>query len=160
MFKFCSECMYRCDLDLTEDVNRPGLHSHVSQRSALTKVWLQVLHEALSISGSCVLFLCPGVSGPQTLPSPPGVSAFAPGGFSSPVPAVALTSMQSPAPPLSLSGPAPLSTVLSAPPMGPPTTGFSVSAGYDITRGHAGRTPQTPLMPSFSSTSPMPGLNR
>ncbi|KAL0149763.1 hypothetical protein M9458_054953 [Cirrhinus mrigala] len=132
-----------------------------------------------------------GVPGPQTLSSPPGVSAFAPGGFSSPVPPAALTStlppIHSSAPPLSLSsmsspmslsgpygGPAapfasppagpPLGTapslgpVLSAPPMGPPTTGFSVSAGYDITRGHAGRTPQTPLMPSFSSASPMPGI--
>ncbi|XP_016114090.1 protein PRRC1 isoform X3 [Sinocyclocheilus grahami] len=93
-----------------------------------------------------------GVSGPQTSP---GVSAFAPGGFSSPVPPVALTSMQSSAPPLSLSSPYG-GPVLSAPPMGPPSTGFSVSAGYDITRGHAGRTPQTPLMPSFSSASPMP----
>ncbi|XP_059394958.1 protein PRRC1 isoform X1 [Carassius carassius] len=96
-----------------------------------------------------------GVSGPQ---SPPGVSAFVPGGFSSPVPPVALTSMQSPGPPLSLSGPYG-GPVLSAPPMGPPSTGFSGSAGYDITRGHAGRTPQTPLMPSFSSALPMPGLN-
>lgn len=33
-----------------------------------------------------------------------------------------------------------------------------MSAGYDITRGHAGRTPQTPLMPSFSSPAPMPGV--
>ncbi|RXN13926.1 PRRC1-like protein [Labeo rohita] len=132
-----------------------------------------------------------GVSGPQTLSGPPGVSAFAPGGFSSPVPPVALTStlppIHSSTPPLSLSsmsspmslsgpygGPAApfaspppgpplgvtpsLGPVLSAPPMGPPTTGFSVSAGYDITRGHAGRTPQTPLMPSFSSASPMPGI--
>lgn len=32
-----------------------------------------------------------------------------------------------------------------------------MSAGYDITRGHAGRTPQTPLMPSFSSAAPMTG---
>ncbi|XP_063066615.1 protein PRRC1 [Engraulis encrasicolus] len=46
----------------------------------------------------------------------------------------------------------------SPPPVGPPTTGFSMSAGYDITRGHAGRTPQTPLMPSFSSAPPMPGV--
>ncbi|XP_026074907.1 protein PRRC1-like [Carassius auratus] len=104
-----------------------------------------------------------GVSGPQTLLSSPGVS-FAPGGFSSPVPPVSMTStlppLQTPAPPLSpvgLSGPYG-GPVLSAPPMGPPTTGFSVSAGYDITRGHAGRTPQTPLMPSFSSASPMPGI--
>lgn len=33
-----------------------------------------------------------------------------------------------------------------------------MSAGYDITRGHAGRTPQTPLMPTFSNASPIPGL--
>lgn len=35
---------------------------------------------------------------------------------------------------------------------------FSMSAGYDITRGHAGRTPQTPLMPTFSSPAAMPGV--
>ncbi|XP_028274364.1 protein PRRC1 [Parambassis ranga] len=46
---------------------------------------------------------------------------------------------------------------LSAPPVGPPT-GFSMSAGFDITRGHAGRTPQTPLMPTFSSPAPTPGV--
>ncbi|XP_048026435.1 protein PRRC1 isoform X1 [Megalobrama amblycephala] len=135
--------------------------------------------------------LTSGVSGPLTIPSPSSISAFAPGGFSSPIPPVAFTStlqpIQSSVPslslgsvssPLGLSGPyggpsapftspsagpplstaAPLGPVLSAPPMGPPTTGFSVSAGYDITRGHAGRTPQTPLMPSFSSASPMPGI--
>lgn len=33
-----------------------------------------------------------------------------------------------------------------------------MSAGYDITRGHAGRTPQTPLMPTFSSPAAMPGV--
>ncbi|XP_016106622.1 protein PRRC1-like [Sinocyclocheilus grahami] len=111
------------------------------------------------LSSSSSTAAASGVSGPQTLSSSPGVSAFAPGGFSSPVPPVALTStlppIQSSAPPLSLSGPY---ASPAAPPMGPPTTGFSVSAGYDITRGHAGRTPQTPLMPSFSSASPMPGI--
>lgn len=35
---------------------------------------------------------------------------------------------------------------------------YSMSAGYDITRGHGGRTPQTPLMPTFSSPSQMPGV--
>ncbi|XP_061656744.1 protein PRRC1 isoform X2 [Syngnathoides biaculeatus] len=40
-----------------------------------------------------------------------------------------------------------------APPVGPPISNFSMSAGYDITRGHAGRTPQTPLMPTFFSPS-------
>lgn len=47
---------------------------------------------------------------------------------------------------------------LTAPPVGPPMTGFSMSAGYDITRGHAGRAPQTPLMPTFSSPSAIPGV--
>lgn len=40
-----------------------------------------------------------------------------------------------------------------APPSGPPISGFSVGSTYDITRGHAGRAPQTPLMPSFSAPS-------
>ncbi|MEE6517288.1 hypothetical protein FKM82_027400 [Ascaphus truei] len=52
-----------------------------------------------------------------------------------------------PPPPLS-STPAP---VFSAPPTGPPVTGFSMASTYDITKGHAGRAPQTPLMPSFSA---------
>ncbi|XP_070707209.1 protein PRRC1 [Pempheris klunzingeri] len=47
---------------------------------------------------------------------------------------------------------------MSAPPVGPPVSSFSMSAGYDITRGHAGRTPQTPLMPTFSSPTAMPGV--
>ncbi|XP_029300903.1 protein PRRC1 [Cottoperca gobio] len=47
---------------------------------------------------------------------------------------------------------------MSAPPVGPPLSNFSMSAGYDITRGHAGRTPQTPLMPTFSSPTAMPGV--
>ncbi|XP_031711326.1 protein PRRC1 isoform X1 [Anarrhichthys ocellatus] len=58
-------------------------------------------------------------------------------------------------PPLASSiGPPPLS----APPSGPPMSTFSMSAGYDITRGHAGRTPQTPLMPTFSGPTAMPGV--
>ncbi|XP_069778099.1 protein PRRC1 isoform X2 [Narcine bancroftii] len=42
--------------------------------------------------------------------------------------------------------------VFSAPPAGPPITGFSMTTNYDITRGHAGRSPQTPLMPTFSAS--------
>lgn len=42
------------------------------------------------------------------------------------------------------------------PPTGPPVSSFSLSAGYDITRGHAGRTPQTPLMPTFSASTALP----
>lgn len=49
------------------------------------------------------------------------------------------------------------STLSSAPSSGPPTSGFSVGAAYDITRGHAGRAPQTPLMPSFSAP-PVTGM--
>ncbi|KAM9793608.1 protein PRRC1 isoform X2 [Syngnathus typhle] len=45
-----------------------------------------------------------------------------------------------------------------APPVGPPISNSSMSAGYDITRGHAGRTPQTPLMPTFFSPSSIPGV--
>ncbi|XP_064499240.1 protein PRRC1-like [Pseudopipra pipra] len=44
------------------------------------------------------------------------------------------------------------SSGLPAPPTGPPISGFSMSSSYDITRGHAGRAPQSPLMPSFSAT--------
>ncbi|KAM6902490.1 protein PRRC1 [Xenentodon cancila] len=47
---------------------------------------------------------------------------------------------------------------MSVPPAGPPISNFSMSAGYDITRGHAGRTPQTPLMPTFSSPAAIPGV--
>ncbi|XP_033030578.1 protein PRRC1 [Lacerta agilis] len=57
----------------------------------------------------------------------------------------------------SFSSPPPLSStpgpVLSAPPSGPPTSGFSMASTHDITKGHAGRAPQTPLMPSFSAPS-------
>ncbi|KFV67977.1 Protein PRRC1, partial [Dryobates pubescens] len=44
-------------------------------------------------------------------------------------------------------------TGLPAPPTGPPTSGFSLSLTHDITRGHAGRAPQNPLMPSYSAPS-------
>ncbi|CAN9504727.1 unnamed protein product [Ophioblennius macclurei] len=47
---------------------------------------------------------------------------------------------------------------MSAPPPGPPVASYSMSAGYDITRGHAGRTPQTPLMPTFSSPAGSQGV--
>ncbi|XP_020770278.2 protein PRRC1 isoform X1 [Odocoileus virginianus] len=108
---------------------------------------------------------------PQAYPAPqpplPPVQPAAPLPFltSAPVPSVPplVTSLPPPAspptaaafsnPPLShfppsASAPNP---VLSAPPAGPPTSGFSVGSAHDITRGHAGRAPQTPLMPSFSA---------
>ncbi|XP_038123693.1 protein PRRC1 [Cyprinodon tularosa] len=52
----------------------------------------------------------------------------------------------------------PLAAAMTATSGQPPMTGFSRSAGHDITRGHAGRTPQTPLMPTFSNASPVPGV--
>ncbi|CAL8405736.1 unnamed protein product [Arctogadus glacialis] len=75
--------------------------------------------------------------------------------FSGPFTPLSPPSVPSLGPP---SGPPPTAAVLSAPPVGPPTSTFSMSAGYDITRGHGGRTPQTPLMPTFSNPSPMPGV--
>lgn len=45
------------------------------------------------------------------------------------------------------------------PPTGPPVSSYSLSAGYDITRGHAGRTPQTPLMPTFPASTALPASN-
>ncbi|XP_072272111.1 protein PRRC1 isoform X1 [Pyxicephalus adspersus] len=82
--------------------------------------------------------------GPGILTAPLNTSAHA--GFSSPVPSFS-SPASFPPPPLS-STPAP---GLSAPPMGPPVTGFSMSSTYDITKGHAGRAPQTPLMPTYST---------
>ncbi|XP_055284759.1 protein PRRC1 isoform X3 [Moschus berezovskii] len=126
-----------------------------------------------SPGGSSVQSLPPQVySTPQ--PSLPPVQPAAPLPFvpSSPVPSLPplVTSLPPPAspptaaafsnppvshfPPPSTSAP---NTLLSAPPSGPPTSGFSVGSTYDITRGHAGRAPQTPLMPSFSAP-PVTGI--
>lgn len=121
-------------------------------------------------------FSSPNVSSMQTLPPhaystpqpalPPVVpSASLPFVAPSPVPSVPPL-VTSAAPPISLptadtfsnppashfpTSPSAPSTHLSTPPSGPPTSGFSVGSTYDITRGHAGRAPQTPLMPSFSA---------
>ncbi|XP_027564843.1 protein PRRC1 [Neopelma chrysocephalum] len=103
-------------------------------------------------------------SPPSPPPPPPLTSASFP-----PVPFATISSLapsQSPA--LPLAAPLAFSTPMSqfsappalrftaspglpAPPTGPPISGFSVSSTYDITRGHAGRAPQNPLMPSFSA---------
>ncbi|XP_073413455.1 protein PRRC1 isoform X1 [Dendrobates tinctorius] len=77
----------------------------------------------------------------------PPLHTTAPVGFSSPMPSFSSPASFPPPPPLG-SSPAP---VLSGPPMGPPVTGFSMASTYDITKGHAGRAPQTPLMPSYSA---------
>ncbi|XP_054509356.2 protein PRRC1 [Agelaius phoeniceus] len=78
------------------------------------------------------------IAPPQSPVPPPA----APAAFSTPV-----SQFSAPPPPLSsAAGPG-----LPAPPTGPPISGFSMSSTYDITRGHAGRAPQSPLMPSFSA---------
>ncbi|XP_070781229.1 protein PRRC1 [Enoplosus armatus] len=95
----------------------------------------------------------PSLSSPHfpptsTLASPfPGSSPFVPSTYPS-------------LPPLAphVGPPPPSAPGMSAPPVGPPMSSFSMSAGYDITRGHAGRTPQTPLMPTFSGPTAMPGV--
>ncbi|XP_047426321.1 protein PRRC1 [Mugil cephalus] len=104
----------------------------------------------------------PAFSSPLTAPPslssqyPPSSMLSSPYTSSSPFPPSASPSV----PPMasSMRPPPPAAVGLSAPPVGPPVSTFSMSAGYDITRGHAGRTPQTPLMPTFSSPSAMPGV--
>ncbi|XP_015269000.1 PREDICTED: protein PRRC1 [Gekko japonicus] len=78
---------------------------------------------------------------PLAVHNPPSVAPPITSAFCSSAPHL------TPPPPLS-SAPGP---VLSAPPTGPPISGFSITSTYDITKGHAGRAPQTPLMPSFSA---------
>lgn len=80
---------------------------------------------------------------PLGTPNPVSVTPPITSAFTSPI------SQFSPPPPLS-STPGP---IISPPPTGPPISGFSVASTYDITKGHAGRAPQTPLMPSFSAPS-------
>lgn len=90
--------------------------------------------------------LSPAPSGPLSGTSvPPSVSPSPATAFSGPP-------MSHFPPATSASGAPP-----SAPPSGPPISGFSVGTTYDITRGHAGRAPQTPLMPSFSAP-PVTGI--
>ncbi|XP_017356486.1 protein PRRC1 isoform X2 [Cebus imitator] len=93
-------------------------------------------------------------SAPLPFVPPPAVSSVPPLVTSVPPPvplstAAAFSNPVSHFPP-STSAP---NTLLPAPPSGPPISGFSVGSTYDITRGHAGRAPQTPLMPSFSAPS-------
>uniref|UniRef100_A0A8C9AFV8 Protein PRRC1 n=1 Tax=Prolemur simus TaxID=1328070 RepID=A0A8C9AFV8_PROSS len=94
-------------------------------------------------------------SGPLPFVPPAPVPSIPPLGTSmppsvSPSTAAAFSNPPSSHFPPSTSAP---SALLSAPPPGPPISGFSVGSNYDITRGHAGRAPQTPLMPSFSAPS-------
>ncbi|XP_042364921.1 protein PRRC1 isoform X2 [Plectropomus leopardus] len=87
---------------------------------------------------------------------PPPSTLASPFTSSSPFPPSTSPSLSPLVPPI---GPPPLSAPgISAPPAGAAVSNFSMSAGYDITRGHAGRTPQTPLMPTFSSPTTIPGV--
>ncbi|NXA14009.1 PRRC1 protein, partial [Sapayoa aenigma] len=89
-----------------------------------------------------------------SLPLVPSAAVSTPAPLQSPAPPPAATSAFS-TPVSQFSAPPPLSSAagpgLPAPPSGPPISGFSMSSTYDITRGHAGRAPQSPLMPSFSA---------
>ncbi|XP_038187481.1 protein PRRC1 [Arvicola amphibius] len=128
-------------------------------------------------------FSSPSVSGMESLtphaystpqPSLPPVQPSAPPPFvplstapsSAPLSGTSVPPSVSPSPAMAFSSPSlspfPPATsasgaLLSAPPSGPPISGFSVGTAYDITRGHAGRAPQTPLMPSFSAP-PVTGI--
>ncbi|XP_071436287.1 protein PRRC1 [Pithys albifrons albifrons] len=77
--------------------------------------------------------------------SPSSTPSFsAPSAFSTPVSQF----YASPPPLSSLAG----SGLPAPPPTGPLFSGLAMSSTYDITKGHAGRAPQSPLMPSFSAT--------
>ncbi|XP_042294791.1 protein PRRC1 [Sceloporus undulatus] len=100
----------------------------------------------------------PSVVGPSPslpfVPSAPISTGSAPTGTSI-APSIA-SAFVAPAPPFPSSpplNPTKPGPVLSAPPSSPPISGFSIGSAYDITKGHAGRAPQTPLMPSFSAPS-------
>ncbi|XP_075397600.1 protein PRRC1 isoform X1 [Tenrec ecaudatus] len=95
------------------------------------------------VAPSAPLPFVPPSPGPSVSPL---VTSIPPPGF----PSAAATFTSPPLPPFPPSTSAP-STLVSAPSSSPPTSGFSVGSTYDITRGHAGRAPQTPLMPSFSA---------
>ncbi|NWW93120.1 PRRC1 protein, partial [Rhynochetos jubatus] len=109
-------------------------------------------------------YLLPLPTGVSPLPSPVVTSASLPLGPSATTSTISLPLTPTP-PPVApsafrtsmsqFSTPPPLGSTsgpgLPAPPTGPPISGFSMSSTYDITRGHAGRAPQSPLMPSFSA---------
>ncbi|XP_041815965.1 protein PRRC1 [Chelmon rostratus] len=100
----------------------------------------------------------PAFSSPLPMASqfPPASTLASP--FTSSSPFVPLSSASLPPLVTDIKPPPSLAPGMPAPPVGPPISSFFMSAGYDITRGHAGRTPQTPLMPTFSSSTAMPGV--
>uniref|UniRef100_A0A8C5SP05 Non-canonical purine NTP phosphatase/PRRC1 domain-containing protein n=1 Tax=Laticauda laticaudata TaxID=8630 RepID=A0A8C5SP05_LATLA len=90
-------------------------------------------------------------STPPGTASLPSVAAPMTSTFGNPV-----TQFPTVAPPLRI---APGPQGFSVPPTGPPISGFSMTSSYDITKGHAGRAPQTPLMPSYTAL-PVTGMPR
>ncbi|XP_010358496.1 protein PRRC1 [Rhinopithecus roxellana] len=94
-------------------------------------------------------------SAPLPFVPPPAVPSVPPLVTSMPPPVSPSTAVAFGNPPVSHFPPSTSApnALLPAPPSGPPISGFSVGSTYDITRGHAGRAPQTPLMPSFSAPS-------
>ncbi|NXA54699.1 PRRC1 protein, partial [Nothocercus julius] len=125
-------------------------------------------------TSACPLATTPSMSSSSAYspPLPAAVSPIPPAMTSAPLPFMPSATVSTIAPPLTpaptpaassafststpqLSTPPPLSSTpgpgLPAPPTGPPISGFSMTSTYDITRGHAGRAPQSPLMPSFSA---------
>ncbi|XP_062290286.1 protein PRRC1 [Scomber scombrus] len=136
-------------IGLSSSLSSPGISSPPPPVSA-----------ALSPVPSLPPFGSP-VSPPPSLSShfPPPATLSSPFTSSSPFPPTASPSVPPmPSMPSSIRPPLPSASGVFAPPVGPPVSSFSMSAGYDITRGHAGRTPQTPLMPTFSSPTAMPGV--
>ncbi|CAK6972264.1 protein PRRC1 [Scomber scombrus] len=136
-------------IGLSSSLSSPGISSPPPSVSA-----------ALSPVPSLPPFGSP-VSPPPSLSShfPPPATLSSPFTSSSPFPPTASPSVPPmPSMPSSIRPPLPSASGVFAPPVGPPVSSFSMSAGYDITRGHAGRTPQTPLMPTFSSPTAMPGV--
>uniref|UniRef100_J3SF31 Protein PRRC1 n=1 Tax=Crotalus adamanteus TaxID=8729 RepID=J3SF31_CROAD len=82
-------------------------------------------------------------SSPPGMAGPPSVATPMTAAFGNPV-----TQFPAASPPPSS---APKPPGFPTPPTGPPVSGFSMNSNYDITKGHAGRAPQTPLMPSYSA---------
>ncbi|CAF96572.1 unnamed protein product [Tetraodon nigroviridis] len=124
-------------------------------------VWLTVDGlKALCLSAASSPMSLPGSTpGPVQNPSGGAASQYPPASTLAPYASrPAFPPSSSPAAPSFMTPPPPSVPRMSSPPAGPPMSAFSVGAGHDITKGNAGRTPQTPLIPTFSSPLPVPGV--
>ncbi|NXF79768.1 PRRC1 protein, partial [Sclerurus mexicanus] len=131
---------------LSSPLSTPSMSSPPAYSPALPAGVSPVPPPPLMTSAS--LPLVPSATVSSLAPSPSPVSLpSAPSAFSTPV-----SQFYAP-PPLGCTA----GSGVPAPPTGPPMSGFSMSSSYDITKGHAGRAPQSPLMPSFSAT-PVSGV--